>query len=255
MATQPRDHNQPGGQKEPEKKHPYVFYWLTGGLTAIIVAIITVSLTHSPSQSNGPTPGSSSSSPGPDVTIPEPSNSSSGPTVLSGNGLLTSDDMGETAGGLWSPLAVDAKSLSFSCFPLPGSPLKSAAVELESASGAKLWEVVDTFSSTAAASQAYMSFANTVNNCSWQTTSSLGTTTKSTAVPDSNAPSLATASGLWDIEGAPTGSDVAAVHDGAIIAVQSGKFVAFAQVFVDYANNPSLTVLETNTEPAMDSAL
>jgi hypothetical protein len=161
-----------------------------------------------------------------------------------------------TAGGFWSPLAADAQQLSFSCFPLPGSPIKPAAVELESGSGAKLWEVVDTFSSATSASQAYTNFANTVNNCSWQSTSSVGTTSKFTAVPDSNAPSRASASGLWDVEGAPEGDlDVAPSHDGAIIAVQSGKFDAFAYVAVDTGNNPSLTVLESNIEPTLAGKL
>jgi hypothetical protein len=257
MTTQPRNYNHPRDKKEPEKKHPYLFYWLTGGLATIIAAIIAVSISHSSSSSGNPTPtGPSTTSPGPSVTTPGSSNSSPGTTVLSGNGLLTSDDMGETAGGFWSSLAADAQSLSFSCFPLPGNPIKSAAVELESGSGAKLWEVVDTFSSAGSASQAYTSFANTANNCSWQSTSNLGTTSKFTAVPDSNAPSLDSASGLWDLQGAPEGSlDVAPSHDGAFIAVQSGKFVAFAQVAVDASNNPSLTVLESNIEPAMASAL
>jgi hypothetical protein len=253
MTTQPRNYDHPGNQKDPEKKHPYRFYWLTGGLATIIAAIIAVSVSHSSSSSSNPTPpGPSTTSPGTSVTTPGSSNSSPGTTQLSGNGLLASDDMGETAGGFWSPLAADAQQLRFSCFPLPGSPVKSAAVELESGSGAKLWEVVDTFSSATSASQAYTNFANTVNNCSWQSTSSAGTTSKFTAVPDSNAPSLASVSGLWDVEGAPEGDlDVAPSHDGAIIAVQSGKFDAFAYVAVDTGNNPSLTVLESNIEPTL----
>ena len=164
--------------------------------------------------------------------------------------------MGQIAGGFWSPLAADAHSSSFSCFPLPGSPIKSAAVELEAGGGAKLWEFVDSFSSTAAASQAYAAFASTVNNCSWQSTSSAGTTSKFTAMPDSNAPSLDSASGLWDVEGAPEGSlNVAPSHDGAIIAVRSGRFDAFALIAVDASNNPSLTVLESNIEPALAGKL
>jgi hypothetical protein len=37
--------------------------------------------------------------------------------------------------------------------------------------------------------------------------------------------------------------------------VQSGKFVAFAQVAVAASNNPGLTVLEANIELAMASVL
>ena len=262
-TTSPRNNDRPETKKQPEHKHPILFYWFTGGLATIIAAIIGVAITHaitgpgtpSPRPTNTP-PQTGGTSTGSSGTSTRSHGPASTPTPPSGNGLLTSSDMGETAGGFWSPLAADAQSLSFSCFPLPASPIKSAAVELESGSGAKLWEVVDTFSSAASASQAYATFATAVNNCSWQSTSSAGTTSKFTAVPDSNAPSLASASGLWDVQGAPEGSlDVAPSHDGAIIAVQSGNYDAFALIAVDASNNPSLTDLESNIEPTLAGKL
>ncbi len=263
MTTQPRNYDHSGAQKEPEKKHPYLFYWLTGGLATIIAAIIAASVIHPSPRPDNPSPGPTSTSPGTggtstgsSSTSPGSGNSSSGTTLPSGNGLLTSDDMGETAGGFWQPLAANPQTMSFSCFPLQASPAKSAAVELEAAAGAKLWEVVDSFSSAASASQAYTNFTSTVNNCSWQSTSSAGTTSKFTAVADSNAPNLDSASGLWDVQGAPEGSlDVAPSHDGTIIAVRSGKFDAFAFITVDSSNNPSLTVLENNVEPTLAGKL
>lgn len=263
MTTQPRNHDHSRAQKEPEKKHPYLFYWLTGGLATIVAAIIAASVIHPSPGPNDPTPGASGTSLGTGSTSPGTGNTSSGSgstssasTLPPGNGLLTSNDMGDIAGGFWQPFAADLQTMRFSCFPLPGSPIKSAAVELEAAGGARLWEVVDSFSSAAAASQAYGAFASTVNNCSWQSTSSLGSTSKFTAVPDSNAPSLDSASGLWDIQGAPEGSiDSAPSHDGAIIAVRSGRFDAFAYIVVDGTNNPSLTVLENTIEPTLSQKL
>ena len=37
----------------PEKKHPYLYYWLTGGLATIIAAVIGVSVTTSSSSPSG----------------------------------------------------------------------------------------------------------------------------------------------------------------------------------------------------------
>src|ERR1700753_3453073 len=64
MTTEPRNNNPSSGDKEdPEKKHPYRSYWLTGGLSAIVVAVISVALAHSLAGPNDPASGSSSSSP------------------------------------------------------------------------------------------------------------------------------------------------------------------------------------------------
>ena len=79
MTTQPRNNNPSSGtQKDPEKKHPYRFYWLTGGLATIMVAIITVALTQSLSGPNNPAPGPSSSSPQTGSTSSGAGNTSSG---------------------------------------------------------------------------------------------------------------------------------------------------------------------------------
>ena len=131
MTTQPRNYGHPGNEKEPEKKHPYLFYWLTGGLATILAAVIGVSIAHSSSGSTNSTAGPSgtslgtgSASPGPGNTSSGSGGSSSGTSLPSGNGLLTSDDMGSIAGGFWQPLAADLQSMRFSCFPLPSQPNK-----------------------------------------------------------------------------------------------------------------------------------
>lgn len=67
MTSQPGNDPNSGDQKDPEKRHPYRFYWLTGGLTAIIVAVISLLVSHSSSSNNQP-PGSTAASSRPDTT-------------------------------------------------------------------------------------------------------------------------------------------------------------------------------------------
>lgn len=59
--------NGSGNDNHPQKRHPYLFYWLTGGLATIVAAIIGISVTHSstgsvsnprPSESAPVSPGS-----------------------------------------------------------------------------------------------------------------------------------------------------------------------------------------------------
>lgn len=65
---------------ESEKKHPYRFYWLTGGLATIVAAIITVALVHPSPGPPSPPPGPTTSSP----VLPNPERSSSSPAKGSG---------------------------------------------------------------------------------------------------------------------------------------------------------------------------
>lgn len=65
---------QSGNENHPQHRHPYRFYWLTGGLAVLLAAIIGASLAHS---SSGPAdnPGSSkaqNSVPVPTVTANQP---------------------------------------------------------------------------------------------------------------------------------------------------------------------------------------
>lgn len=165
--------------------------------------------------------------------------------------LLSSADMEQAVGGSWQAIAATPQSLTFSCFPLPANPSKSQAGGLSEALGAKLYEVADSFPTTAAASQAYTKFTSTTNNCSWENTSKEGTTSQFTAVADSNAPNLDSESSMWDIEGVPVGLGGAPSHDGAMCAVQSGNLDAFAFIAVDTSNSPSLTTIVNSIEPAL----
>ena len=171
------------------------------------------------------------------------------------NPLLSSAEMEQVAGGSWQSIAAPSQSLAFSCFPLPASPSKSETIGLYEALGAKLYEVVDSFPTAADASQAYTSFTSSTNNCSWQNTSKEGNTSQFTAVADSNAPNLDSASSLWDIEGFDVSLDDSPSHDGAICAVRSGNLDAFAFIAVDASNWPSLTIIEKNIEPALAGKL
>lgn len=145
MTTESPNH-EPGNHQKSPNKHPYLFYWLTGGLAAIIA----VAITH---PDGGNSPGGGNSAPG-------GGNSSPRTFQLSSNTLLTNADMEQAAGGSWSSLAANPQSLRFSCFPLPAGPSKFRAVELSEALGARLYEVVDSFPSTASASQAYTDSSN-----------------------------------------------------------------------------------------------
>ena len=169
--------------------------------------------------------------------------------------LLSSADMEQAVGGSWQAIAATTQSLTFSCFSLPTNPSKSQTVGLSETLGAKLYEVFDSFSTTAAASQAYASFTSSTNNCSWQNTSNEGNTSQFTAVPDSNAPNLDSASNLWDIEGFDVVLHDSSSHDGAICAVRSGNLDAFAYITVDTSNSPSLTTIENKIEPALAGKL
>jgi hypothetical protein len=193
--------------------------------------------------------------PGPTNSSPEPVDSTPESSSPTNNGLMTSAEMGQADGGSWSSDAASLQSLRFSCFPLPASPAKSSAEELSEMLGARFYEVVDTFPSTAAASQAYVNFASAVNNCQWQN-SNEGTTSQFTAVADSGAQNLDSASTLWDIQGTPIGNlNIQPSHDGAICAVRSGSLDAFAFIIVDSSNSPTMTELESSIEPAMANEL
>jgi hypothetical protein len=103
MTTQPRNHNPSSGtQKDPEKKHPIRFYWLTGGLATIIVAIITVVLTHSLSGPNNPAHGPSSSSSQTGSTSSSAGNTSSGSDTSAPAHLSSPPAAGGPITGNWN---------------------------------------------------------------------------------------------------------------------------------------------------------
>jgi hypothetical protein len=170
--------------------------------------------------------------------------------------LLTSADMDQAAGGSWESSVVGPQSTENSCFQLPADPLQSTAVSISESAGAQLDEVVESFPTIAVASQAYASFVSNTNNCSWTSTSQQGATSKFTAVNDSNAPSLGSASSLWDIQETLGGlSGGSSAYDGAIWAVRSGTLAAFAWIGVDSSNSPSMATIKSNIEPTLANQL
>jgi hypothetical protein len=103
MTTQPRDHNPSSGtQKDPEKKHPYRFYWLTGGLATIFVAIITAALAHSLSGPNNPAHIPSSISPQAGSTSSGAGNKSSGSDTSAPADLSSPPAAGGPITGDWN---------------------------------------------------------------------------------------------------------------------------------------------------------
>lgn len=68
MTTKPENDH-----PEPERKHPYRFYWLTGGLATILAALIAVAVAHPSGPVNPSGPGTSS------PTLPNAGQSSSSP--------------------------------------------------------------------------------------------------------------------------------------------------------------------------------
>ena len=88
--------NGSGNDNHPRNRHPYRFYWLTGGLATIVAAIIGISVTHSSTGSvnspgpSEPAPVSPGSPPASTSYTPRPSTASTyyqGPVTISGNGL------------------------------------------------------------------------------------------------------------------------------------------------------------------------
>ena len=68
MTTQSGNQGPSPGRDQPENKHPYLFYWLTGGLAtiaaAVIATLIAMSATHQSSGSVNPSPGAGNQSNG-----------------------------------------------------------------------------------------------------------------------------------------------------------------------------------------------
>lgn len=181
--------------------------------------------------------------------------SASGASIDLSHNLLTSADMSQAAGGSWQSSVVSPQSTENSCFQLPSNPLQSTAISLSKSPGAQLDEVVESFPTIAVASQAYASFVSITNNCSWTGTSENNVISKFTAVNDSSAPSLGSASSLWDIEESIGLSGGSSAYDGAICAVRSGTLDAFAWIGVDSSSSPTMTTVQNNIAPILANQL
>jgi hypothetical protein len=152
---------EPGKEKndhEPEKKHPYRFYWLTGGLATILAAIIAVVVVHpSPGASNAAGPATSSptlsalgqSSPAPSGSSP----SASGSQLE--QALLPTDTLGP--GGSITAAGTDLSKIGLICGgPLPGATATAYETIVDNQSGQILTETLTAWDNAAAARDAGM---------------------------------------------------------------------------------------------------
>ncbi len=154
MTTKPgNDHH------EPEKKHPYRFYWLTGGLATILAAIIAVVVAH---PSGPPNPGPTTSSP----TLSNAGQSSSSPTRSSGSSqgatpaqleeaLLPVDTLGP--GGSVSGAGTNLSEVGLICGgPLSGATATAYETIKDSQTGQFLTETLTAWDNAADARNAGM---------------------------------------------------------------------------------------------------
>lgn len=157
MTTEPGNHHQ------AENKHPYRFYWLTGGLATIVAAIIAVSATHS----SGGSGGSPWTSPSPTLSNSGQSSSSSGGGSVSSQGgtsgtatqleqaLFPANTLG--SGGSISGAGTDLSKVGLICGgPLSGATATAYETINDSQSGQLLTETLTTWDNAADARKAGM---------------------------------------------------------------------------------------------------
>jgi hypothetical protein len=142
------------------------------------------------------------------------------------------------------------------CFPVPANATQAVGVDLVSALGAQVAEVVESFPTAAEASQAYSSFAAGASPCSWQATVDQVTTQFST-VQVTNVQTFDSASALWQVQGELQGFGAGGTpgNDGAVMVVRAGSFDAFAYIAVDPNNDPDLPTVENSIAPEIASQL
>jgi hypothetical protein len=153
MTTQPEnDHH------EPEKKHPYLFYWLTGGLATVLAAIIAVAVAHPSAAPASPPPATSSpASSGPisssshrvDGSVSSPGTS----TAQLEAALLPADALGP--GGGISGRGTDLSKIALICGgPLPGVTATAYETIADSQTGQFLNETLTAWDNAADARNA-----------------------------------------------------------------------------------------------------
>jgi len=164
MTTEPgNDHH------ESEKKHPYRFYWLTGGLATILAAIIAVAIAHPSSRNANTSSGSTNASSGSTTSSPPFSNagqSSSLPAEGSGSSqaplsaqleqaLLPADTLG--SGSSISGEGTDLSKIALICGgPLPGATATAYETILDTQTGQFLNETLTAWDNSADARNANM---------------------------------------------------------------------------------------------------
>jgi len=172
--------------------------------------------------------------------------------------LLTASDMEQVVpDGTWNPTVLTPNGATSPCFEPPANPPESAGVQLSEDLGPVVGEVVESFPTVEQASQAYESFVTSEDGCSWMPS---GASMRFTAVRDSNARNLGTASAaVWEVQGTFSGilSGGGPMHEGAFIAVRSGNVDAFALIAggKGFVGPPDMPTIEQKIAPALASKL
>jgi hypothetical protein len=193
MTTEPgNDHH------EPEKKHPYLFYWLTGGLATILAAIIAVAVAHPSSGPANSSPGSTPSS----SALSEAGNSSSSPVKGSASSqstppaqleqaLLPADTLGP--GSSISGEGTDLSKISLICGgPLPGDTATAYETIVDNQTGQFLNETLTAWNNAADARNAGMMNHQAIDQSGSCTLSNSGETATYTGDYTGSPPSSCT---------------------------------------------------------------
>lgn len=189
---------EPGNDHEPEKKHPYLFYWLTGGLATILAAVIAVAVAHpSPgpdSPSPGPTTSSSAVPKGENLSSPQvtgPGSPLSAPPAQLEQALLSADTLGP--GGIISGKGTDLSKIALICGgPLPGATATAYETIVDSQTGQFLNETLTSWDNAADARNADMMNHQGIDQSGSCTLSNSGQTATYTGDYPGSSPSSCT---------------------------------------------------------------
>jgi hypothetical protein len=234
MATEPEnDHH------ESEKKHPYRFYWLTGGLATIIAAIIAAAVVHPSSRPANPSSGSSTSSP----ALSNAGQSSSSPAKGSGSSqgtpsaqleqaLLPTDTLG--SGGSISGKGTDLSKIGLICGgPLPGATAAAYETIVDNQTGQFLNETLTAWDNAADARNASMMNHQAIDQKGSCTLSNSGETATYTGDYAGSPPSSCT-SGQYLATGATLSSpSLVSSYSGYLVGTLCGTVSVVVSVETD----------------------
>jgi hypothetical protein len=224
---------------EPEKKHPYLFYWLTGGLATILAAIIAVVVAHPSPAPASPSPGSTTSSSAPS----EPGDSSS-PTVKdSGSSpgtspaqleeaLLPADTLGP--GGGISGRGTDLSKIALICGgPLPGATATAYETIVDNQTGQFLNETLTAWDTAADARNAGMANHQAIDQSGSCTLSDSGQTATYTGDYAGSAPSSCTSGQYLATAATLSSPSLISSYSGYLVGTLCGTFSVVVAVESD----------------------
>lgn len=207
MTTQSGNQGHSPGQDHPENKHPYRFYWLTGGLAtiaaAVIATLIAMSATHQSPEPVNPSPGVSNQSNA--ISIPTFSTPASSTTVQA----TATQAATRTITGNWSGQSGQL-TLVITEVDLQGGILKLHIKAINNSAAAMNLPLFGSFVATDNIGETYSS---EVFNSDWA----------------GNVPANGTITGIVFLNGVPSASARA-------------LNVSFTEVFGEYAPSSGITV-------------